>query len=53
MSDTEKARSLAKHLSKSLDLHADVACGRPTTTVRVLDYDVAKGTLTASPAPSP
>ena len=53
MSDVEKARSLAKHVSRSLDLRADVVCGRPTTTVRVLDYDVAKGTLTASPAPSP
>ena len=53
MTDTEKARTLAKNLSKSLDLRADVVCGRPTTTVRVLDYDVAKGTFTVSPAPSP
>lgn len=52
MTDTEKARKLATYLSKSLDIRADVVCGRPDAT-RQLDYDVAKGTLTASPARSP
>jgi hypothetical protein len=52
MSDTARARALATHLSRSLDLRADVVCGRPDAAVRTLDYDVAKGTLTASPAPS-
>ena len=49
MSDTGLARKLATYLSKSLDIRADVVCGRPDAT-RQLDYDVAKGTLTASPA---
>lgn len=44
MNDTEKARKLATYLSKSLDIRADVVCGRPEAT-RQLDYDVAKGTL--------
>jgi hypothetical protein len=44
MSDTELARKLATYLSRSLDIRADVVCGRPQPT-RQLDYDVAKGTL--------
>jgi hypothetical protein len=44
MSDTEKARRLATYLSRSLDLRADVVCGRPEPT-RQLAYDVVKGTL--------
>ena len=44
MTDTEKARKLATYLSKSLDIRADVVCGRPDAT-RQLDYDVVKGTL--------
>ncbi|MDB5216592.1 MAG: hypothetical protein JWO86_4519, partial [Myxococcaceae bacterium] len=61
MTDTDKARKLATYLSKSLDIRADVVCGRPEAT-RQLDYDVAKGTLapaasvtavTALPARSP
>jgi hypothetical protein len=55
MSDTEKARKLATYLSKSLDLRADVVCGRPdaASVARQLDFDVEKGafsTATASPA---
>jgi hypothetical protein len=44
MTDIEKARKLATHLSRSLDIRADVVCGRPDA-IRQLDYDVAKGTL--------
>ena len=58
MTDIEKARKLATYLSRSLDIRADVVCGRPDA-IRQLDYDVAKGTIapaapvTASPARSP
>jgi hypothetical protein len=44
MTDVEKARKLATLLSRSLDIRADVVCGRPAA-IRQLDYDVAKGTL--------
>jgi hypothetical protein len=44
MTDIEKARKLATYLSRSLDIRADVVCGRPDA-IRQLDYDVAKGTL--------
>lgn len=47
MSDTAKAKALATHLSKSLDIRADVACGRPAAT-RTLTLDVAKGTFSAA-----
>jgi hypothetical protein len=52
MSDTEKARKLAGYLSKSLDIRADVVCGRPDapSVVRQLDFDVEKGAFTASTA---
>jgi hypothetical protein len=51
MTDVEKSRSLATYLSRSLDLRADVVCGRPVA-LRQLDYDVAKGVVAASPAPA-
>ncbi len=44
MTDIEKAQQLATYLSRSLDIRADVVCGRPDA-IRQLDYDVAKGTL--------
>lgn len=44
MTDIELARKLATYLSRSLDIRADVVCGRPDA-IRQLDYDVAKGTL--------
>lgn len=43
MSDVGKARAMATHLSKSLDIRADVVCGRPEA-VQQVEYDVAKGT---------
>lgn len=44
MDDVAKAKALATHLSKSLDLRADVVCGKPAP-VRTLTFDVAKGTF--------
>lgn len=42
--DMTKAKALATLVSKSLDLRAEVVCGRPTPT-RTFRYDVAKGTF--------
>lgn len=43
MTDVAKARAMATHLSKSLDIRADVVCGRPEA-VQQVEYDVVKGT---------
>lgn len=48
MADVAKARSLATHLSKALDIRADVVCGRPDGVVQQIEYDVAKGTLVSA-----
>lgn len=43
-SDFGKAKSLAALVSKSLDLRAEVVCGKPTAT-RTFTFDVARGTF--------
>jgi hypothetical protein len=42
--DFAKAKSLATLVSKSLDLRAEVVCGKPTPT-RTFTFDVARGTF--------
>lgn len=44
MTEVAKAEALATYLSKSLDLRADVACGKPEA-IRTLVLDLAKGTF--------
>jgi hypothetical protein len=44
MTDLAKAKALASDLSSSLDLRAEVSCGKPIPT-RTFTLDVAKGTF--------